>query len=228
MKQIYIKDIVVEVEKKKIKNMYLRILPPDGRVHISAPLKTRDNTIEKFVLLKMDWIKSQQIRLKSRYSLEELEYVTGDNIIVWGKSYRLEVDFRNPRSKILIEDNRFILQIQDDSTKEQRAKVINMWYRNELRREIPILIARWENKIGVKVNDWIIRDMKTRWGTCNVRDKRITLNLQLATKHYQCLEYVVVHELVHLLEKSHNKVFKGYMDQFLPEWRMVRAKLNDF
>lgn len=227
MKQLLINDIQIEIQKKKIKNMYLRVLPPKGRVCISAPLKVSDAEIKRFALSKIDWIVMQQTKLLDRQTPVELEYVTGEDVYVWGRKYHLKVISPSTSNIVRIDGDTVLLQMKKISTIEQRAGILNDCYREALKQEIPALITKWEKVIGVKANTWNIRDMKTRWGTCNVRDKKICLNLQLAKKHPKCLEYVVIHELVHLLEQSHNSVFKAYMDQFLPAWRRVKAELNE-
>ncbi|MGF7144684.1 hypothetical protein HNQ56_003116 [Anaerotaenia torta] len=234
MKQIDINGITAELERKRIKNMYLRVLPPDGRVHISAPLRMNEEIIRRFVLSRREWILRQQAKISRLPLLRETEYVTGDEVFVWGRSFRLEVREGSFRSKASFEryspsdpaKEKVILWIRPGSTMEARKRILHQWYRELLEAEIPRLIKKWEKVIGVRVGSFVIRDMKTRWGSCNIRTGRICLNLQLAGKPFECLEYVVVHELVHLLEKSHNSVFKGYMDRFLPNWRTLKRVLN--
>ncbi|NLK75906.1 MAG: M48 family metallopeptidase [Clostridiales bacterium] len=226
MKQIVVKDFVIELEKKKIKNMYLKVLPPDGRLYITAPLSMNEETIRDFVLMKEDWIRRQLAKYQDRPVVHNLNYSTGETILYWGIDYKLLVRNAKGRSRVSVQDNYLVLEIKEGSTVEQRARAINRWYREELRKVIPDYVAKWESIIGVACNSFAIRDMKSCWGTCNTRDKRITLNLQLIKRPQHCLEYVIVHELVHLLEKSHNKIFKNYMDQFIPRWRNIRKELN--
>jgi predicted metal-dependent hydrolase len=226
MKQIIINNRSIEIEKKKIKNMYLRILPPDGRVHISAPIKMNEEEIKRFVISKLEWIELQQRKLEERHTHQLLLYVSGEEIYIWGRKLNLIVIESNERHSLSFEGDNLILQVKEDSTTEQKARIMADWYKKALQQEIPALIAKWERIIGVKSNSFNIRDMKTRWGVCNIRTKNICLNLQLAKKPPRCLEYVVVHELVHLLERSHNKVFKSYMDHFLPQWRNIKKELN--
>jgi predicted metal-dependent hydrolase len=227
MKQIVISGIPIEIEKKRIKNMYLRVLPPEGRIHISAPIRMGDKEIKRFVVSKLDWIEMQQDKLQQRTTHRELKYVTGEDIYVWGRKYNLVVKDFSPHVNVCIEEDRLILSVKKDSSIEQKKRILDMCYKEALSKEIPSLIDKWERIIGVNSSGWSIRDMKTRWGTCNIRSRKICLNLQLAKKPPKCLEYVVVHELVHLLEKSHNKVFKGYMDLFLPQWRLIKKELNE-
>jgi len=226
MKQLIIDGILIEINKKKMKNMYLRVLPPEGSVHVSAPLRMSDEAIKKFVLSKMDWIILQQGKIQKQHTPANLNYVSGEEVYLWGNRYILEIVYTSHRGKVLMEGNHLLLQIREVSTIEQRASILNAWYREALKEKIPVLIEKWEKIIGVKAEDWSIRDMKTRWGTCNVRSKHICLNLALVKKPQHLLEYVVVHELVHLLEGSHNSIFKGFMDRFLPDWRNRKAELN--
>jgi predicted metal-dependent hydrolase len=225
MKQYDINGLIIEVEKKKIKNMYLRILPPEGKVHISAPHRISETEIQRFVLSKLDWIKVQQSKIRLRNYEPEPEFMKGEKVSVWGNRL-LIITEQGKRNFAKIEEGKLILTMKEGCTLQQRKKAVYDWYRNALMQEIPGYINRWEKIIGVHASGFIIRDMKTRWGTCNIRSKKICLNLQLAKKPTRCLEYVVVHELVHLLEKSHNHVFKAYMDKFLPSWQVIKKELN--
>ncbi|MBH1941786.1 M48 family metallopeptidase [Mobilitalea sibirica] len=233
MKHLTINNIPIEIERKKIKNMYLRILPPDGRIHISVPNKIPEEAIKNFVISKRDWIKKQQQRIKQRQEMlperSDPDYVSGEEVFLWGRKYLLQIRYDERYNQVELRDNDLIIMVKDnekDCTTLQRRKLLNEYYRKALNREIPPLMEKWQAVIGVQAKEWRIRDMKTRWGTCNIRDKRIWLSLNLAKKPLDCLEYVVVHELVHLLEKSHNHVFKAYMNQYLPQWRLLKFTLN--
>lgn len=232
MKQIIVNGIPVEVERKKIKNMYLKVLPPDGKVHISAPVRISEEAIKRFVSGKSGWIRMHQDRLlqtENQYHTVSPEYVSGETVSLWGKVFVLEVVYQSPGNNVEEDGHRLVLQVHKkevSSSVKQREQILFGWYKEQLTGRIPLLASKWENRMGVKVSQWSTRNMKTRWGTCNVRDKKICLNLQLVKKDPDCLEYVVVHELVHLLEKSHNQVFKAYMDRFLPEWRSIKEWLN--
>ncbi len=226
MIQIMIDSIPVTIERKRIKNMYLRILPPDGRVSVSAPIRMREDEIEHFIRVKLPWIRLQQEKLEHRHIHQELEYISGEEIYFQGKSYRLIVMETEGRGRIVVEGEEVHLYIKKTNTREQRKKLLHTWYKRAMEQDIPFLLTKWEKQLGVKASYVSIRDMKTRWGTCHIQKKAICLNLQLAKRPQYCLEYVLVHELVHLLEKSHNYVFKGYMDHFLPNWRSIRNELN--
>ena len=226
MKQIQIHNIQVELERKPIKNMYLRILPPEGSVHISAPLRMSDEEINRFVASKLEWIQKHQARMEHRPTPRQSQYVTGEQFKIWGSAYTLFLRDAVTKNRVEIIGDEIILHIKSGSTEEQRRKLLKDWYKRALEAEIPFLIARWEQKMGVSSSGFVIRDMKSRWGSCNIRTKQICLNLQLAKLPMRCLEYVVVHELVHLLERNHNKVFRAYMDRYLPDWRTIKRELN--
>lgn len=223
--KILVSDIIIEVQKKNIKNMYLSVLPPDGKVRISAPVSTRDELIRNFAISKIGWIKKQIYKFEKQRKQTERKYVSGERHYVWGKPYRMEIRY-NHRNNVEIEGNKLILTVRKSSTIQQREKVMTEWYRKQLKDKLPELVKKWEEIIGVQAESIRVKNMLTRWGTCNVKDKRIWINLQLAKKPIECLEYIIVHELVHLLEKSHNSVFKGYMDKFLPDWRITKKILN--
>ena len=226
MKEIVMNDLPIVIERKKIKNMYLRLLPPQGEVHISAPERMPEEEIRRFILLKYDWIVKQQLRMRQRPEQKVLAYESGEEVYYRGKKYTLQVIPSAGSMGVSLLGDNLILRVKPGSSPEARAKILNLWYREALTEVIPELLHKWEKVIGVKSSAFTIRDMKTRWGTCNIRTGKICFNLQLAKKDRICLEYVVVHELVHLLEGSHNKVFKAYMDQFLPNWRTMKKELN--
>jgi len=223
-----ISGVKIEVAKKKIKNMHLSVLPPLGRVRISAPIGTNDETIKLFAIKKIGWVKKQIQKFKNQPRQSEREYVSGESHYLWGRRYKLELKYTKKANKVETKGSKLVLTVREDSTQEQREKIMNEWYRAELKAKLPALIGKWEEIIGVKINDVGVKNMRTKWGTCNVKDKRIWVNLQLAKKPAACLEYIVVHELVHLLEKNHTSVFIEYMDKFLPGWRVTKDELNGF
>ncbi len=230
--RLVVNGLIIQVERKKIKNMYLKVLPPTGGIYVSAPAGIPEETVKSFVREKEEWIRRQQDRLLARSAadtLEEPEYVSGEEIPLWGSRLPLEVRYSRKKNEVIRTGDKLLLMIkktEPESRAEERLRVLKQWYREELSAGLPCLFDQWERIIGVKAQEWTIRDMKTRWGTCNVRQRKICLNLKLAEKAPECLEYVVVHELVHLLERSHNQVFRSYMDQYLPGWRGIKARLN--
>jgi len=223
-----VSGIEIEVIKKDIKNMHLNVMPPSGRVRISAPYGTSDDAINLFAVKKISWIKKQVEKYKNQERQTEREYVTGESHYLWGRRYKLEVRYSNKGNNIEIKGNKMILTVREKSTRQQRENFVNEWYRSELKAKLPPLIKKWEEVIGVKANTVGVKNMRTRWGTCNDKDKRIWINLQLAKKPVYCLEYIVVHELVHLLEKNHTPAFIEYMDTFIPNWRVIKDELNSF
>ena len=223
-----VSGIEIEIIKKDIKNMHLSVLPPLGKVHISAPLNANDEAINLFAITKLGWIKNQIKNFENQSRQTEREYIAGESHYVWGRRYRLELNFSNKGNYVEIHRNKLILTVREKSTQSQREKFMNEWYRAELKAKFPEFVEKWEPIIGVQATAVGVKNMRTRWGTCNVKDKKVLLNLQLAKKPINCLEYVVVHELVHLLEKNHTTVFVEYMDKFLPNWRMVKDELNSF
>lgn len=228
MKTIKIQELEIELEKKKIKNMYLKILPPDGRIHISAPMGMSNERIQNFVMEKMDWIKEKQKRMKSKsnsLNKQDIQYTDGDLVYFDGRVYTLSLE-EGRKTGITPKESKLLMHVRKNSTMEQRKKILNLWYKEVLTAKIDSLILKWEAVIGVKSDGFVIRDMKTRWGSCNIRTRRLSFSLQLAQKSMPCVEYVVVHELVHLLEGSHNHIFKAYMDKFLPDWRSIKKELN--
>jgi predicted metal-dependent hydrolase len=225
--RIVVSDINIEIQRKNIKNMHLSVLPPDGKVRISAPVNTKDETIRLFAISKIGWIKKQIDKFENQQRQTEREYVSGESHYVWGRRYRMEIR-HNHRNNVEIKGTKLILTVREFSTTQQREKIMTEWYRKQLKEKFPELVEKWEEIIGVKAETIRVKNMLTRWGTCNTKDKRIWINLQLAKKPIECLEYVIVHELVHLLEKSHNSIFVDYMNKFLPEWRVTKDLLNGF
>jgi predicted metal-dependent hydrolase len=220
-------SIEIGIVLKDIKNMHLRVLPSDGKVKISAPNRMDIETIRKFVLQKLDWIEKNQAKFLQQKKEASHEYINGENHYFAGRSYQLRVIDYSGSPKVMIHDQKCIdLLVTKDSDWEKRKKVINDWYREQLKLKIPELIKKWEKIIGVEAQEWRIKQMKTRWGSCSIKPRRIWLNLKLAKKPEYCLEYVIVLELVHLLEPRHNYRFKAYLDGFMPQWRRYKKELN--
>ena len=228
MTNLLVSDIEIEVAKKNIKNVYLSVYPPNGQVKISAPKKMTDDDISLFVMSKVPWIKKQQRKFKNQERIPEREYKSGESHYFGGQQYLLNVIYQNSnKSKVEIRNNKYIdLYVKEGSGKEKREDIIKEWYRKELKSIIPPLIQKWEEIMNLRVNEWGVKQMKTRWGTCNINAKRIWLNLELAKKSPHCLEYIIVHEMAHLIEKGHGDKFKAIMDRYYPNWKNVNAELN--
>lgn len=225
MKSFAIGGVDFAVEKKKIKNMYVRVYPPDGRVVITAPRAVSDEEIRAFAASRLPWIEKQREKLARHPAPEAQAYDTGETHFFWGEPYRLELR-RGVQSGVALDGDALTLTMRGESTAAQREKVMEAWYRARLEAAIPAVFARCENIVGVAAASWRIRNMKSRWGSCTIPKRCICLNLQLVKKPPECLEYVVIHELVHLIERGHNAVFRAYMDRFCPEWRLIKARLN--
>ncbi len=228
MEKIKISNIEIEIQKKNIKRMYIYVLPPMGNVRVSVPQNIDADSVRTLLMTKIPWIRKQKEKLLNQPQHLDNKYVSGEDIYLWGRHLRLEVSHDHKRNQISVEGNRLLLNLRELRTPKYREGVLNQWYRMQLKKEIPILLEKWQKEIGVVVFHWGVRNMKTRWGTCNIKAKRIWLNLQLAKRPYQCLEYVLVHELVHLLEKNHTKIFMNHMDTFIPEWREIKNQLNSY
>ena len=226
--QVTIGDIKIDVIRKDIKNLHLTVYPPDGRVRISTPLNFNNESLRLFILAKLGWIKTKQRNFINQERQSPREFLERESHYFKGSRYLLRIIEHHSTPRIEIKRKPYIdFYIRPNTTTQQRKCLLNEWYRTQLKNEIPKLIDKWEQCIGVKVNDYGVKLMKTKWGTCNIIAKRIWLNLELAKKPLRCLEYVVVHEMVHLLERKHNNHFRQLMDKFMPKWRIYKKELND-
>ena len=219
-------DINVEVIKKDIRNVHLSVYPPAGRVRISAPLRMDKDTIRVFAIAKLGWIKKQQKKLREQERESEREYLNRESHYVWGKRYLLRVVERDASPSVEIKHSALVLNVRPGATEAKKREVLERWYREQIRESAPRLIAKWERIIGVRVQDFYVQRMKTKWGSCSESAGTIRLNSELAKKPRECLEYIVVHEMVHLLERTHNRRFVSLMDQFMPRWQSHRELLN--
>jgi len=220
-------NVEVEVVRKDIKNMHLAVYPPNGAIKLSVPTTTDEEVLRLFAISKLGWIKKNVKNFKEQARETKRDYVSGESHYFKGKRYLLNVNHHSGYNKVEITGiNKIQLWVKPTATLEEKANVIKEWYRKELKSQIPELLVKWEKIIGVQSNDWGVKQMKTKWGACNVDDKRIWLNLELAKKPQICLEYILVHELVHLHERNHNARFISLMNQFMPKWRMHRDELN--
>ena len=219
-------DIDAEVIQKKIKNLNLRICPPDGKIRISAPLHVSQEKICKFAFSKLEWIRKQRTRMHNQVRPLPERFLENESHYFCGQAYPLKIIINNNSPFAELSDQQIILNLPPNAPTAKRRAVLNEWYRGELMRLIPPLINKWENFLNVSVTSFHIRSMKTRWGSCTPKTGRVRFNLELAKRSPECLEYIVVHELVHLLEASHNSRFKALMDKFYPDWRLCRKELH--
>lgn len=225
--QLTVSNLVVDVVRKDIKNLHLAVYPPHGRVRIAVPLLVDDDAVRLAVVAKLGWIKRQQARFAEQKRQSPREYVTGESHYFQGQRYLLNVIYENVTPCVEIRNHAKIdLYVRPQSDRIQRERVMLKWYRQQLREVVPPLLEKWEGKIGVETAAWGIRHMKTKWGTCNIEARRIWLNLELIKKPTRCLEYIIVHELVHLHERHHNNRFTALMDNYMSDWRLLRDELN--
>lgn len=224
---IEVSGLTVEVVRKDIKNFHLAVYPPNGRVRVAVPTRLGDQAVRLAVISRLGWIRRQQARFEQQDRQSEREMVGGETHYVWGRRYRLDVLEALGKPTVNVRNNNWlVVNVRPSADREERQAVLHRWYRRLMRNRIPGLIAKWEQVVGVRVADWRIKRMKTHWGTCNHAARRIWLNLELAKKPPSCLEYILVHEMVHLLERHHNDRFREYMDRFMPRWHQHREELN--
>lgn len=227
MQQMSVDEYTVEVVRKDIKNLHLAIYPPTGRIRLAVPKQLDDETIRLHIISKLGWIKKHIACFEQAERQSKREYISGEIHYLEGKRYLLNVISGSKINMIKLRDSRYIDLYEKPGTPIwHRPLMVKEWHRARLKARIEPLIARWQDVIGVQINEWSVKQMTTRWGTCNINAKRIWINLELAKKPEECLEYIIVHELVHLLEKHHNDNFKALMDKYLPDWRTRKAALN--
>jgi hypothetical protein len=223
---IQLGNIVVDVVLKDIKNVHLSVYPPTGKVRISAPARMKVDTIRLFAISKLGWIKQQQQKLREQEREPPREFLGRESHYVWGKRYLLEVIEQEAAPAVELKHRTMLLRIRPGSGEERKQDILDEWYRDQVRIAGQPLIVKWEPLLGVRVSGFIVRKMKTKWGSCSPGFKTIRLNTELAKKPAECLEYILVHEMVHLLEPTHNRRFVALMDQFMPRWQLYRETLN--
>jgi predicted metal-dependent hydrolase len=219
-------ETVVEVVQKDIKHIHLSVYPPSGRVRIAAPLRMDIATIRVYAISKLSWIRKQQAKLLAQARETPRDFVDRESHYFLGKRYLLEIVEQHLAPTVVLEPSKLVLIVRPGTPVARRKEVLDAWYRAQLKALMPGLIAKWEPLMGVQVHEFAVKRMRTKWGTCNPDAARIWVNLELAKKPLNCLEYIVVHEMVHLLERKHNARFIAHMDQFMPLWRTVRDELN--
>ena len=217
----------VEVVRKDIKNLHVGVYPPSGRVRVAAPLRLDDEAVRAAVASRLGWIRRQQDEFARQDRQSKREFVSGESHYFEGRRYRLDVaEFDGPPMVRILNNTTMMLSVRPGSDRDVREAVLDRWYRSQLRGRLPALVSKWEPKIGARASEVRIKKMKTLWGSCNKDARRIWLNLELAKKQASCLEYIVVHELVHLIERSHNNRFSDLMGSHMPQWRLHRDLLN--
>lgn len=222
-----VRGIDIDVVYKDIKHLHIGVYPPLGRVRVAAPLKLDDDRVRLAVITRLPWIKEQRDRLRSAERQSIREMTTGESHYVWGRRLRLKVIKRPGRAHLEVDGGRLLLYVPEGTSADRRREILDHWYRDQLRSVIPDLLVRWEPLLDVVVPRWSIRRMKTKWGSCNRETGHLWFNVELAKKHPDSLEYLVVHEMTHLLERNHGERFTELMDRHLPDWRSRRDNLND-
>jgi predicted metal-dependent hydrolase len=226
VKRLTLGEIEVDVVLKDIKNVHLSVYPPTGRVRISAPERMSLNTIRVFAISKLGWIKQQQQRLRAQERETPREYVDRESHYVWGRRYLLKVIEEHGAPTVELKHSKMVVRVGPGTNDDVKRAAVARWYREQIKAAVPDLTARWEPMIGVKVERIFVQKMKTKWGSCNPDTRSIRLNTDLAKKPRECLEYIVVHEMVHLLEPTHNARFVAMMERLMPQWRLFREQLN--
>lgn len=224
--QIELGDIVVDVELKDIKNVHLSVYPPNGRVRITAPKRMDLETIRVYALSRLGWIREQQRKFKDQERETPREYLERESHYLWGDRFLLQIVEAEQVPSIELSHKKIILKVRPGMDQAKRQAVMDEWYRRQVRQEALPMLEKWEQRLGVRMERLYIQRMKTRWGSCKPDTGGIRLNTELAKKPRECLEYIVVHELAHLIEPTHNKRFVALMDQFMPHWRQIRDELN--
>jgi predicted metal-dependent hydrolase len=225
---IEIEEIQADLTLKKIRNLHIRVCAPDGAVRISAPARMSLETIMGFARSRLDWIRAQQARFRAQVGPARLEFIDGEMHRVWGTSLPLRIGVATGRraGNVELASDALIMNVRGFADQARRRDILEDWYRDQVKAALPGLIARWEPVMGVHVNDFVVQRMKTRWGTCIPKKRRIRINTELARHPAECLEYVVIHELAHLLEPSHGPKFVAIMDRFCPGWKAIRRQMN--
>ena len=225
--RLEIGGIPVEVIRKDIKNLHVGVYPPSGRVRVAAPLHLGDDAVRLAVITRLGWLRRQQAAFEQQVRQSQREFVTGESHYFEGRRYRLDILECLSRPIVRLQaNNKIVLRVRPGTDREGREAILHRWYRGQLRARLPALVAKWEPEIGVQVGEVRIRKMKTRWGSCNIPARRIWLNLELVKKPTACLEYILVHEMVHLIERRHNEQFWDLVNRHMPLWRLHRDDLN--
>lgn len=224
---IKVDDLNIKVIKKNIKNINIAVCPPNGTVGVSAPNSTKDEDIRSVIISKMHLIKKHQKLFINQQREDSKEFVTGEKHYFLGNEYLLKVHHYCKKPRVILEDKKIKLFISKEASRISRERIFYSWYRQEFKKILPAIIKKWELKTNLKVSEYRIKRMKTRWGTCNPFFRRIWLNLELIKKPINCIEYVVVHEIVHFIEKTHNYKFVANMNRFMPNWQSFKKDLNN-
>lgn len=223
---IVVSGLEIVIERKDIKNLHIGVYPPNGKIRVATPLKLNDESVRLAVISRLSWIKKQQQSFLNQPRQTKREMVSGESHYLFGKRYLLDIKYENVKHIIVKKHTKLELFVKENTSKENRLKVLEKYYREKLSLELDNLILKWEEIIGVKINSWQIQKMKTKWGSCNIEKKKLIFNLELAKVPLDCIEYIVVHEIIHLLERHHNDNFKSILDKHINDWQSRKEKLK--
>ena len=227
VESISILDVEVEIFRKDIKNIHLRVYPPEGFVRATVPFDMDRDAIRLFLVKKISWIRKQQEDFRKVERQTPRDFLRRESHYFLGLRYLLDVVESNEKQQVVQKNKKtLVLQMRPEASHIKAQEIMDAFYRNELKLIVSSLIEKWEPILKVQVSDWQVKKMRTRWGTCNHEKGRILINLELAKKPPHCIEYILVHEMVHLLERTHNEHFIELMDSFLPNWRALKHELN--
>ena len=226
--EMEVSDLSVDVVKKDIKNIHLSVYPPTGRVRLSSPRSVKDESLRLYLISKLGWIRKHIRELNSQVREPKREYIQRESHYVQGQRYLMNVIEEESPPRVEVRNKKYLdLYIRPGSDRDKREQVMKEWYRGLLKKQIPGLVEKWEKRLNLKVHDWGVRQMKTKWSSCNVDDARIWVNLELAKKPLHCLEYAILHEILHLKERTHNDRFVALLDNYMPAWKKIREELNE-
>jgi predicted metal-dependent hydrolase len=226
VEMLQIGEIAIEMTRKDVKHVHLSVYPPMGRVSLVAPTATRIEVARAYAISKLAWIREQQAKLKAQERETPRQLVERETHHVWGRRYLLTIVEADEKPSVLLSHRRVTLRVRPGSSAEKRAEVMHDWHRRLLHEVVPPLIAKWEAKLGIRVKGYYLQRMKTKWGGCNHREGNIRLNTELVKKPKDLVEYVVVHEMLHLIEPTHSARFIALLDEHYPSWREARVELN--
>ena len=226
VERIHLGELAIAVTSKNVKNVHLSVHPPDGRVTLVVPTTTRLDVARAYAISKLPWIRAQQQSLREQRRETPRQFIERESHYLWGRRYLLVVDYQEAKPRVTLDHKCVTLHVRPGSDEAKRAEVMHSWHKSLLHAAVPPLIEKWEGKLGVECNGYFLQRMKTKWGSCNARAGHIRLNTELVKKPKKLLEYIVVHELAHLLHPNHSARFVAVLDQFYPSWREARAELN--
>ncbi len=228
--QLTIGSLDIQLQRKIIKHLHISVMPPDGQIRVAAPESMTETAIRMAVIHRIPWIRKQQANFAKQVRQSTREMISGETHYLWGRRYRLEVieldATQSIVSRVKLKGGKLILTVSIGTSTADKLKVLNEYYRTRLKARAPNLIHKWSEQLDVTTSNWQVQKMKTKWGSCNIEEGRILLNLELAKKPLPCLEYIIVHELLHFKERQHNDRFKALLDTHMPDWRSRRDLLN--